>query len=276
MTKLVHPDPSAPIALRCDASKYALGAVLETFQGGQWLPLGFWSKHLPENKQRYSTFRRELAAIHLGMRHFKAETDGKHVVIYSDHRPLISAFQNPSLVHDPVATNQIMEVSMYSNDVRFISGRDNAVADSLSRPEGTPMGSNYTLEVDSEEALPPDFEPLPDIAAVTRNSVISFETVSHSALAKEQSSCPEVASHAKGQHPRGVNMQTVEFAPQVILWCDMSKGKARPLVPKIMRKTIYSMFHMINHPGVKPTIQKVESRYYWPSLRQDVTKWVNE
>ena len=79
-TKLVHPDPSAPIALRCDASKYALGAVLETFQGGQWLPLGFWSKHLPENKQRYSTFCRELAAIHLGMRHFKAETDGKHVI----------------------------------------------------------------------------------------------------------------------------------------------------------------------------------------------------
>ena len=49
-TKLVHPDPNAPIALRCDASKYALGAVLESFQDNRWVPLGFWSKHLPKNK----------------------------------------------------------------------------------------------------------------------------------------------------------------------------------------------------------------------------------
>ena len=36
------------------------------------------------------------------------------------------------------------------------------------------------------------------------------------------------------------------------------------------------MMHMLNHPGTKPTIKKVESRYYWPELKQDVSQWVGE
>ena len=56
----------------------------------------------------------------------------------------------------------------------------------------------------------------------------------------------------------------------------MSRGKARPLVPKLMRKTVFNMFHMLNHSGTRPTITKVEDRYYWPTLWQDVSKWIGE
>ena len=43
--ELCHPDPNNPIAITCDASKYAIGAVLEQFSEGKWMPLGFWSRH---------------------------------------------------------------------------------------------------------------------------------------------------------------------------------------------------------------------------------------
>ena len=45
-TKLVHPDPAAPLAMTTDASMVAIGAVLEQFVNGTWQPLGFWSRHL--------------------------------------------------------------------------------------------------------------------------------------------------------------------------------------------------------------------------------------
>ena len=274
-TKLVHPDPNLPICLRTDASKLGLGAVLEMYQEGQWRPLGYWSKHLPENKQQYSTFRRELAAVHLGMRHFREETNGKHVIIYSDHRPLVAAFKNPSSIHDPIATNQMMEVAMFSNDVRFVAGAENQVADLLSRPVGVPLGSDYVVNVEDDENVEPaDIDPLPSIAAVSQP--LSFQTVSAEELFDSQKACADVENHKKGNHPRTINMQYVEVIPGIHLYCDTSKGRNRPLVPEPHRKKIFELFHMINHPGQGPTIKKVQDRYYWPTLRQDIAKWVNE
>ena len=167
---------------------------------------------------------------------------------------------------------------MYSNDVRFVSGRDNSVADILSRPDGVPMAVNYTLNVDEEEALDADVDPLPglEVASMRTLTPVTLETVSHLELEKAQKSCPEVVSHEKGQHARTINMKYVEFSPNVHLYCDMSRGKARPLVPSIMRKTVFNMYHMLNHMGTRPTITKVERSYYWPILRQDVSRWVSE
>ena len=61
--ELAHPDVSAPIALTTDASKSAIGGVLEQFSDGMWQPLGFWSRHLKDSETRWSTFRRELYAV---------------------------------------------------------------------------------------------------------------------------------------------------------------------------------------------------------------------
>ena len=67
---LTFPDPANPLALSCDASDKAIGAVLEEFQEGSWRPVGFWSKHLSKAKQDWSCFRRELLAIQAGIRNF--------------------------------------------------------------------------------------------------------------------------------------------------------------------------------------------------------------
>ena len=71
-TELVHPDPSAPISLTTDASDVAIGGVIEQYTDGEWRPMGFWSKHLPKDKQKWTVYRRELYAIHQALRHFFA------------------------------------------------------------------------------------------------------------------------------------------------------------------------------------------------------------
>merc|ERR1711951_296432 len=66
-----------------------------------------------------------------------------------------------------------------------------------------------------------------------------------------------------------------EFSPGLTLYCDVSNGKkARPLVPAQFRDLIVRMFHCLSHKGQKATLQKVASRYYWPTMRKDVSRIV--
>jgi hypothetical protein len=61
-TLLVHPEPSAQLALVTDASTTAIGAVLQQHVHNAWQPLAFFSKKLNTTKQKYSAYDRELLA----------------------------------------------------------------------------------------------------------------------------------------------------------------------------------------------------------------------
>ena len=100
-----------------------------------------WSKMLKPQQQTYSTYRRELMAIQLAMRHFNEDFNGRRLIIFSDHRPLIGTFDSNDLqAHDPLAQNAINEISQFTSDIRFKPGKEIPVADWLSRPEGRPIG----------------------------------------------------------------------------------------------------------------------------------------
>ena len=134
---LNFPDPGAPLALTTDASKIALGATLDQYVDGAWRPLGMWSKMLKPQQQTYSTYRRELMAIQLAMRHFNSDFNGRRLIIFSDHRPLMGTFASNDLQsHDPLAQNAINEIAQFTSDIRFKPGKEIPVADWLSRPEG--------------------------------------------------------------------------------------------------------------------------------------------
>ena len=149
-TELVHPDPTLPLALVSDASKEAVGGCLQQLERGQWRPLGFYSKQLKPNEKNWSCFKRELYSVQQGIRHFINEINGRHLVVYSDHLPLISAFKNPSsMPFDPVALNQLNEVGTWTQDVRYLPGRDNCVAGAMSRPPDV-MGTGSTVSPDAD------------------------------------------------------------------------------------------------------------------------------
>ena len=135
-----------------------------------------------------------------------------------------------------------MEISQFTSDVRFLAGKENAVADLLSRPNPAVMGTAYSLPTGDEiagnrlaEAAAMDLRP-------RKVELVSFETVDHTALARDQVDCPEVVAHKAGQHPRSVSMKAVEFTPGIRLFCEVSLGKAKPYVPKNWRRKSPTFF----------------------------------
>jgi transposase InsO family protein len=261
--QLAHPDPNAPLSVTADASDYAMGGVLEQYHTVKgWQPLGFWSKHLKPSETKWTPFRRELYAVQQAMRHFGPETDGRHVMVHTDHKALIGAFKSTtSQQYDPIAMNHIQEIAQKTSDIRFLSGKANCVADLLSRPWNVPLGKDYQLPTPEE------------VAAVE----VAFEMVDHKAMSKDQAKCKDTAAHREGKHPRNVKMMDIEFSPGTWLYCNVTDGiRSRPLVPVEWRDIIFKMFHGLHHPGQKATVDKVETRYYWPDLRKDVSAKVKQ
>ena len=100
---------------------------------------------------------------------------------------------------------------------------------------------------------------------------MAFSTVDHVALAAAQASCLDVSLCNLND-----KVQLLEFVPGTLLWCDMLTVRARPLKPVSFRKLIFLAFHNLRHQGPRPTVRKVEERYFWPTLRKDVTRWAQE
>ena len=73
---LSAPTSADNLFLVTDASNIAIGAVLEQGTDGHRRPLGFFSRKLNTPQQKYSTFDRELLAVHSAICHFRHMLEG--------------------------------------------------------------------------------------------------------------------------------------------------------------------------------------------------------
>ena len=132
---LNFPSPDTSIYhLVTDSSQYAAGAALYQLVDGKPCPVSFFSKKYSINQRALSTYDRELLAAFLSVLHFKTLIDGHTVFLFTDHKPLVSAFHSKSTPKSDRQQRQLSLISEYVSDVHFISGRENVVADFLSRP----------------------------------------------------------------------------------------------------------------------------------------------
>jgi transposase InsO family protein len=57
------------------------------------------------------------------------------------------------------------------------------------------------------------------------------------------------------------------------LLVDVQSGVMRPLVPEPFRRAIFDAVHGLAHPGIRATKRMISSRYLWPNLAAEVTRW---
>ena len=81
--------PTKPILLQCDALNYGLGAVLShIMEGDTERPVGFIPRTLNAAESNYSQLDEEGAAF----KNFHNQIYGRCFVIMTDHKPLVSLF----------------------------------------------------------------------------------------------------------------------------------------------------------------------------------------
>ena len=126
VTTLSHPDPNGDnVHLVTDASQRAVGAALHQQIGVSHVPLGFYSKKLSKAQQVYSTFDRELLAAYQAVLHFKHVLEGRTVILFTDHKPLVSAFYSDTPCKTDRQQRHLSVISEYVSAVQYIKGADN-------------------------------------------------------------------------------------------------------------------------------------------------------
>lgn len=131
---LVAPDFSRPFQLMVDASDIGIGSVLAQEDDNSIChPVCYYSRKLDKHQQNYSTIEKECLGLLLSLQHFEVYLKGAQhpVVVYTDHNPI--TFINKMKNKNQRLLRWSLTMSEYCLDIRHINGKDNVVADALSR-----------------------------------------------------------------------------------------------------------------------------------------------
>lgn len=127
---LKYPDFKKKFQLITDASNIALGAVLQ--QDGH--PICYASRTLNDHERNYSPIQKELLAIVWATAYFRPYLYGVKFDILSDHQPLkwlLIKYKGKEL--NEMLYRWLVKLSEFNINVSYIKGKDNQVADFLSR-----------------------------------------------------------------------------------------------------------------------------------------------
>ena len=130
---LMLPDPNLPFVINCDASGYAVGAVLQQDQGDGLKPIAYMSRKMNAAETRYPVHEQELLAIITALTTWRHHLEGTDIPIRirTDHKSLIHFQTQPML--SGRQTRWIETLSRYNYVVEYMKGSENIVADALSR-----------------------------------------------------------------------------------------------------------------------------------------------
>lgn len=128
-TPLYFMHDTAPIFLHTDASQYGIGAYLFQVVDGQEQPIAILSKTLTGAQLNWSTIEKECFAIYYAFREWEYLLRDTKFTLRTDHKNL--TFIN--LDHREKVKRWKILMSSYDFEVEHIPGKDNVVADGLSR-----------------------------------------------------------------------------------------------------------------------------------------------
>ena len=178
--------------------------------------------------------------MYLAVKHFQHSLEGRQFVIYTDHCPLTFTLRSKPDKYSPRETRHLDFVSQFTNDIRHISGEQNAAADALSR---LPINSLFSpSDIDLRQM------------ALDQPRLDTLDLLS-----------PEFATCKFAYLP-------VPTADTQII-CDTSTDAPRPLVPMTHRRVVFDTLHQLAHPGPKATVKLISDRFFWPNMRRDITAW---
>ncbi|GKA92227.1 reverse transcriptase domain-containing protein [Tanacetum coccineum] len=129
----------------CDASDFAVGAVLGQRIDGKFKPIYYTNKTLNNAQEHYTTTKKELLSVVFSFDKFRPYLALSKTIVYTDHSALKYSFSK----HDakPRLIRWVLLLQGFDIEIKDKRGAENLVADHLSRLENPDLGTFTEEEI---------------------------------------------------------------------------------------------------------------------------------
>jgi hypothetical protein len=278
---LAMPDFTRPFEVICDASGFALGAIL--MQDGK--PICFESRKLIPAEKNYSATERELLGVIHALKVWRCYLEGAEFSVVTDHNPNVFFQTQPNLSGRQARWSEYLQ--RFQFDWQYRPGRTNP-ADPLSRDPRLMVSCVQLLTAltrSGAAAAAPETEP----KQVGRKRV---------RFADEQARRPGKRPRTLRQLPEPQPTQPEPLLERIKQGYQHDAWFAKPehtqsmrfhdglwwkgaavAVPNHAKLRLECMEQchdqmMSGHLGITKTLKSAERVYWWPTLRRDVTRHV--
>ena len=143
---IVSPDWSKPFELMCDASDYAVGAVLGQRIEKKFQPIYYASKTLNPAQENYTTTEKEMLAVVFAFDKFRSYLVLSKTLVYTDHAALKYLLNKPDA--KPRLLRWVLLLQEFDIEIVDKKGVENVAADHLSRLEESEICAPNGLEIE--------------------------------------------------------------------------------------------------------------------------------
>lgn len=247
------PDFQKEFVLHTDASRHALGCVLSQDHEGQLFPVAFASRATNLHEKNYDTMQLECLSIIYALEKFRVYLEHREFQLHTDNSALTWLLNHPRQVGK--IGRWITTINAFKFTITHVKGRDNAVADCLSRlfEEGEPSPT-----------------PKPVVNFLTKIPEAFQDIKTH------QSSDPLISELIKKvkNHQADDKYSLVEG---VLVFKTGNQTKPRIVIPQKLLPMLFKHYHeapTAGHLGIAKTLHRVQAHFWSRDLKKDITNMV--
>ena len=248
--------------LQCDASNYAYGGQLyQIDKEGEIAVIAYTSRTFKNAEKNYFTTEKELLAIVQCLKKFRIYIIGQPLTILTDNKAL--TFIQKCHLNNTRIARWILAIQEYNFEILHCRGKDNVVADLLSRyPEGDtinePIDEKYEYYIHTME-----IKMNKDITTKLRK--IHLLQMENKKLGQLINRVKEGDHHKLNQHFKVINNKLYRR------W----KTQWKLYIPKEIRKELIQEIHQIyGHPGTKRTLQLLKEHFTFEEMCKSVSQLI--